>query len=115
MDGSARNLRLRVAQGNERKWHLAGSCEAHAVGEDREQEVQEQGRVQEQPTGRQENGHPVVPFLAHCAAQVGPVQVIASVDALLRCDDDLEDDEEVDEEAKLRGCGVDQGLKGNLN
>ena len=71
--------------------------------------------MQEQPTGRQENGHPVVPFLAHCAAQVGPVQVIASIDALLRCNDDLEDDEEVDEEAKLRGCGVDQGLKGNLN
>ena len=81
---------------------LAGSCEAHAVGKDaREPDVKEQCPVQEQPAGAQEDGEAVVTFLARCVAQhEGSVEVVG-IEAHLRCQDDFEDDDEVEEEAKL--------------
>ena len=83
--------------------HLAGSCEAHAVGEDaRELDVSEQDPVQEEPTDPQKDSQTVVTFLAHCVAQhEGPVRVIGGIEAHSRRNDDLEDDDEVEGEAKL--------------
>ena len=68
----------------------------------RELGVKEQDHVQEQPNGRQHDSQPVVTFLAHCVAEhVGFVRVIGGIEALLRCNDDLEDDDKVEDEAKL--------------
>ena len=74
------------------------------VGDDaREQyRVKEQDRVQEQPEDPQEDGHTVVTFLARCVAQhEGSVEYVVGIEARSRCNDDLEDDDEVEEEAKL--------------
>ena len=95
--------------------HPAGSCEAHAVGHDgRELDVKEQDRVQEHPNDRQKDGQQAVVVLARCVAQHERlVRVsVGNIIAHLRCDDDLADDDEVEDVAKLRTRGGSKGRAG---
>ena len=101
----ARNLRWNPLEGRERGHltYLAGSCEAHLLcDEPRELDVKEQCPIQEEPADPQEDGQPVVTFLARCVAQhEGTVRGIEGIKAHSRCYDDLDDDGEVEDEAKL--------------
>eukprot|EP00964_Phaeocystis_antarctica_P101679 scaffold67163_cov66-Phaeocystis_antarctica.AAC.2 len=87
--------------------HFVGSCEAHAVGHDaREPDgVKEQDHVQEHPRYRQYDGRQAVIALAQCVAQhESLVQVtlwVGDLIAHLRCDDNLHDNDEMEDEAKL--------------
>ena len=84
--------------------HLAGSCKTHVVGHDeRELDVKEHARVEEHPNDRQYDGRQAVIALAQCVAQhESLVQItVGDLIAHLRCDDNLDDNDEMEDEAKL--------------
>ena len=70
--------------------------------------------MQEHPHDRQYDGQPAVVVLAICVAQherlVGVI--VGDFIAHLRCDDDLDDNDEVEDVAKLRTRGGSKGRAG---
>ena len=82
---------------------MQGTAKAHAVGhEPWKLVVQKQDHVREQPNDRQPDGHTAVVVFAQCVAQHERlVRVVGVLIAHLRPDDDLDDNHEVEDEAKL--------------